>query len=196
MGSVGCEVTRKFSWKALKVHTLFQPLISAHKCTAQRPMCDGRSSASSLFRRLSSRGAQGVFPFFMAPSLWWPLQVAIYLCTSVKSRMFTSDTTGKPVKLSVIVHITPHLVTLMLPVGLGGAKPFRYRSNTPVSPKPLRCRISPLRPATCFDCWTQIQPMGVHVQAGMLPLHEDAHDSVPACDVMLHDLPKHSSPTR
>ena len=39
-----------------------------------RPMCDGRPFASSLFRRLASRG-----PLFRGFPVWWPFHLAIYL---------------------------------------------------------------------------------------------------------------------
>ena len=41
-----------------------------------RPMCDGRSLASSPFRRMASRGLL----FLCGATLMWPLQVALYNC--------------------------------------------------------------------------------------------------------------------
>ena len=71
---------------------------------------DGRSSASSLSRRMASLGDLS----FCGALLLWPLQAAIYLFFhKVKYRTFTCDTTGKPVKLSVTDHTAPHPVSLI-----------------------------------------------------------------------------------
>ena len=41
-----------------------------------RPMCDGRPFASSPFRRLASRGLLFLHGF----PVWWPFQIAFYIC--------------------------------------------------------------------------------------------------------------------
>ena len=98
----------------LLVKRVFRPKIPCR-------MGDGRSSASSLSRRMASLGDLS----FCGALLLWPLQAAIYLFFhKVKYRTFTCDTTGEPVKLSVTVHSAPHPVSLVPPIGLGEAKPF------------------------------------------------------------------------
>ena len=134
---------------------------------------------------MASRGA---FFFFREALLWWPLQVPINLCKrqipNVHRRHYreTSQTQCKCPYNTTSCHVGAAIRL--------GRKPSHFGTD-----RALCSRIFPLTPATCFDRWTPIQ-RGVHVSAGLLLLHEDAHDSVPSCDVMLHDHPKYSSPAR
>ena len=97
---------------------------------------------------------------------------------TVKSRIITS-VTGRPVKFSATLHTSTA-------IGLGRSLTTVIQIEHTSGPEALCHRICPLRFTTCWSvdsgilAWPLIQP-GEHVQAGMLPFHEDARDSAPAC---------------